>query len=101
MTGTGAKRPLVPKDSATIKAARSVQLGRTKETQAFGRPELACLSNNPLAGSAEKNNSDRCDESVPVVEAGQQYPWLWIRAFAGKTAQSFRTIYRRYRRCCH
>ena len=30
-----------------------------------------------------------------------KYLSLWIPAFAGMTGESFRTIYRRYRRCCH
>ena len=63
------------KDSVAIKSGRSVQLGRTKDgkqTRAFGRPKLASLPNNPLAGSAErKPKAAECDESVPI-EAVQQ-----------------------------
>jgi hypothetical protein len=37
----------------------------------------------------------------PGSKPFSKYPWLWIPAFAGMTGESFRTIYRRYRRCCH
>jgi hypothetical protein len=92
------------RDSVTTKSGRFVQLGRTKEgkqTQAFGRPKFACLPNNPLAGSAERQPIATDAMNRSRSKPFSKYPWLWIPAFAGMTGESFRTIYRRYRRCCH
>jgi hypothetical protein len=92
------------KDSVTTKSGRFVQPGRTKEgkqTQAFGRPKFACLPNNSLAGSAETQPIAADAMNRSRSKPFSKYPWLWIPAFAGMTGESFRTIYRRYRRCCH
>src|SRR5258708_393843 len=51
-----------------------------------------CSAVEPIAADAMNR---------PRSKPFRKYPWLWIPAFAGMTGKSFRTIYRRYRRCCH
>jgi len=92
------------KDSVTTKSDRFVQLGGTKEgkrTRAFGRPKFACLPNNSLAGSAARQPIAADATNRFRSKPFSKHPWLWIPALAGMTGESFRTNYRRYRRCCH
>jgi hypothetical protein len=65
------------KDSVAIKSGRSVQLGRTKD----GRPKLACLPNNPLAGSAERKPKAADAMNRSRSKPFSKYRWLWIPAF--------------------
>jgi len=56
---------------------------------------------NPLAGSAEREPIAADAMNQSRSKPFSKYLWLWMPAFAGMTGESFRTIYRRYRRCCH
>jgi hypothetical protein len=81
MTAVRAKRTFgVAKDSVTKAAASSTCAGRRR---------------------ANKHRLS-VDLNLPAYQKPfSKYLWLWIPAFAGMTGESFRSIYRHYRRCGH